>query len=366
MRVLMTVSHPRDATLGSPKCILRMGAALSERGHEVDFLFLDALPRAIRDRPRLHPIAYPVAVARAARQRRYDVAHVSSGDGWILARMKRPGMTLINQVLGSEHLLWSDMQLSDRLGETRLSRAHRIWFGGIRLRQVAATYAGSDAVVCLAETDRRYVVRRGWVPDGRAFTVAPGVDPIYLDAGTSPLDGNGLIFLASWTDRKGRRELMEAWPRIRSKHQDATLTIAGAHVAAERVLSDFAPSAGVTVLPVIPEPADALVSAMKASSVGVFPTRYEGFGIAFLEMMAVGLPVIGTRTGGMLDVIEHGVDGLLISRRDAQGLFEAADLLLGDEELRARLGRAASQKARGFTWQRTGSELERVYESVAA
>jgi glycosyltransferase involved in cell wall biosynthesis len=73
------------------------------------------------------------------------------------------------------------------------------------------------------------------------------------------------------------------------------------------------------------------------------PSRREGYGMVAREAMAYGRPVVATRVGGLIDAIEDGVDGLLVERPE---LGEATEGLLGDAELRRRLGAAAREKAR--------------------
>jgi glycosyltransferase involved in cell wall biosynthesis len=103
---------------------------------------------------------------------------------------------------------------------------------------------------------------------------------------------------------------------------------------------------------------------MQASSVGVLPSHYEGFGMAFLEMMSVGLPVVGTETGGMPDLIQSGQNGLLVQSRDPARLAQALIDVLSNYGERRRLGAAAARTARGYTWRRAAESITALYESV--
>ena len=92
------------------------------------------------------------------------------------------------------------------------------------------------------------------------------------------------------------------------------------------------------------------------------PSRREGYGMVAREAMAYGRPVVATRAGGLVDAIDDGVNGLLVG---GQGLRGAIERLLADPELRARLGAAASEKARR-EWSRDAeaASLLGVYSDV--
>jgi L-malate glycosyltransferase len=76
----------------------------------------------------------------------------------------------------------------------------------------------------------------------------------------------------------------------------------------------------------------------------VFPSLREGLGVALLEAMACGLPVIAARAGGILDSVEDGVSGVLVPPSDAASIAEAIAILRDDPERRSRLGQAARNR----------------------
>lgn len=76
------------------------------------------------------------------------------------------------------------------------------------------------------------------------------------------------------------------------------------------------------------------------------PSTGEGFGLVFLEAMAFNLPVVAAAVGGAPDVVEEGVNGLLVPPGDARRVAEALARLLGDEALRAKLGSGGAQIVR--------------------
>jgi glycosyltransferase involved in cell wall biosynthesis len=99
---------------------------------------------------------------------------------------------------------------------------------------------------------------------------------------------------------------------------------------------------------------------LKAFDVFAFPSLWEGFGIALIEAMATGLPVAASATGGILEVVEDGVSGLLVPPGDRARLVEALARLLGGADLARRLA------AGGLGRVRERFALERTVEQVAA
>jgi glycosyltransferase involved in cell wall biosynthesis len=100
---------------------------------------------------------------------------------------------------------------------------------------------------------------------------------------------------------------------------------------------------------------------MQQSSVSVLPSYYEGFGMAFAESMAVGLPVVATPTGGMADWIKSDVNGILVPKRAPAALADALTRLLADQGYRTRLGQAAREAVQGLTWERATRDTEALY-----
>ena len=76
------------------------------------------------------------------------------------------------------------------------------------------------------------------------------------------------------------------------------------------------------------------------------PSHYEAFGIATLEAMFSGVPVVGTRVGGFFDLVEEGVSGFLVEPSDPHALALCLKLLMGDAQKAASMGRAAFERAR--------------------
>ncbi len=86
-----------------------------------------------------------------------------------------------------------------------------------------------------------------------------------------------------------------------------------------------------------------VMSLLAAMDVAVVPSRREGLSLSLLEAASLGLGLIGSRVGGIPEVIEDGVTGLLFESGDAEGLARCLTRLVDDAALRARVGSAAGR-----------------------
>lgn len=107
-----------------------------------------------------------------------------------------------------------------------------------------------------------------------------------------------------------------------------------------------------------------LVTAYQGASVAVFAPRAEEFGLAPLEAMACGVPVVAVPEGGLAETVVSGETGFLVD--DMAAFRGSTERLAGDAALRRRMGGAARSRAEQFSWQRTIQQLERVCLAVAS
>jgi D-inositol-3-phosphate glycosyltransferase len=109
---------------------------------------------------------------------------------------------------------------------------------------------------------------------------------------------------------------------------------------------------------------DTLPYYYSAAEVVVVPSHYESFGMVALEAMACGTPVIASQVGGLAFLVKDGETGYHVPDGRPEELCEKLTALLGDAELRTRMGQQAAEYARDYDWSRIAPQVMEVYQSV--
>ena len=105
--------------------------------------------------------------------------------------------------------------------------------------------------------------------------------------------------------------------------------------------------------------------AMRGWDVLALPSRDEGFGLVFLEAMAMGVPVVGTRVIGSEDAVDDGVTGLLVPYADPSALTGAVRGILESPDLARRLRETASERVRRvYSREQCAARVEELYREL--
>jgi glycogen(starch) synthase len=188
-------------------------------------------------------------------------------------------------------------------------------------------------------------------------------------AGQLPAPGGRplIAFAGRLVHEKGVQELIKALPLLRAEFPGLRAVVAGVggQLAEQR---DRAERYGVAELiswsGFLDQ--DDLHRLLAAADVVVVPSVYEPFGMIALEAQLAGTPVAVTDTGGLAELVEHGVTGVRFASQDPAALAEAVAVLLRDPERAARMARAAQRRARSdFSWPEVARRTAAVYQAVA-
>jgi glycosyltransferase involved in cell wall biosynthesis len=159
--------------------------------------------------------------------------------------------------------------------------------------------------------------------------------------------------LAVYTGRllrgKGLETLLEAFAVVARERSDVALLLvgsgAGQSLSVEDELRRRASELALAERVIFAGRSERVESWLQAADIFVFPSQFEALGISLLEAAACGLPAIGSRTGGIVDVIEDGGSGLLVPPGDVRALAQALLSLAHDSERRRTMGARARRRA---------------------
>jgi glycosyltransferase involved in cell wall biosynthesis len=245
-------------------------------------------------------------------------------------------------------------------------RLKRHSFSQWKYRQVACFIAASGAIAEILAADG--------VPRPKIVTVHEGIDvdrianvpaasvhaELFLPT-HAPIVGN----IGALVPHKGLRLFIDAAALVVREVPDARFVILGEgelretlehqvrHLHLERHV--FLPGFRADVL-----------ALLKGFDVFVMSSETEGLGTSILDAMACGKPVVGTRAGGIPEVVDDGVTGYVVPTHDAKSMAEAIVHLLRDPDLRARMGAAGLTRVRErFSLERMIEATRAVYQRVA-
>lgn len=358
MRALSLSNSPLEPNLGSGKTVIRWTEGLKERGHEVWVAGgEDLVPWCCRNLPgRRFWMALGAWCCSRRQIKRLgpDLVEFYGGEfglaAWAAKGFRRRPF-LVAHTNGLE-LLAGDRRAARAPG--RMSGWHR------RLDESAL--ACVDGFVAICDLDRNYVVEHGYLPAARTAVVEPGIDAEYLACLEAPLSGreHAVAFTGSWVSRKDPAAVVAVMERRMIEDAGLKFHVLGAPDAREEILQAFSPGvrSRVTVQGRLSNAEMARV--LSGCEIFLFPSHYEGFGMATAEAMACGCAVVVTPTG-FGGSLRHGVEARVCDFGDVAALSESVRLLLADGRERCRMASEGRARVGGLRWDTQVRKLEAMY-----
>ncbi len=225
-----------------------------------------------------------------------------------------------------------------------------------------------DLHLCNSEAVRGYAIEKENLSSGNTAVVYNGLDlPAITDAPPLPEGWRQpetqflAISIANLIHYKNHQMLLRALPRVVAEVPGFRLVLAGK--GPERgALEALAAELGIAPHVVFAGSVESASSYLPAFDLSLLTSRHEGLPNAVMESLAAGVPVVATAVGGTPELIDDGVEGLLVPSDDDAGLAAAILQLVHDPKLRQRMGEAGRQRiASQFAVSRMVSQTEEIY-----
>ncbi|MEO1235935.1 MAG: glycosyltransferase family 4 protein [Planctomycetota bacterium] len=370
MRVaFVSFEFPPDTCDGGIATYVRQAATmLAKRGHRVSVF--SATPQEDTARreteagveafrvytPNRYEFAERVAPAFADEHQRepFDVVETPDfmADGRVIAEahpelplvMKLHTCSQILREVGREIPLWAYTKGWVKAGLTMT----RPWWMRLPMERIEREHAGRADVVAAPSASIADRTRELWrLP--RAPELMPNpfeVDERFLDIPVET-ETRRVLFVGRLEARKGVYELARAIRQLHRKHPDWAFRFVGhAHPwDREKVVALAGPAAAAMEF-VGKVPHAELPRQLADADVSVIPSRWENFPTVCLEAMAAARGIVGSRFGGMAEMLEHGRHGLLVDPSQPKSIAAALGELMSDPARRMALGRAARTRVR--------------------
>ena len=224
--------------------------------------------------------------------------------------------------------------------------------------------ARAEFVACISHFCRSqgmmYAPRAHW---DRLRIVHCAVDPHeYGKDRAAP--GKRLLFVGRLSAVKGVPVLLDAFASIRAAHPDAELTLIGDGPERAALETQAAGMQGITFAGYRSQ--GEVAAELEQTDIFVLPSFAEGVPVVLMEAMAARVPVVTTRIAGIPELVQDGVSGRIVHPGDGADLADAIVTLLGDGDMRARMGAAGRQKIeKDFALPNEAAWLQALFEGTA-
>jgi len=360
---------------GSGAVATELGLELARRGHEVHFITYDSpfRLRGYAERVYFHQVEtrmgryplfdhYPYTLALASKQHEvamreeleilhvhYAIPHATTA---FLAREMLRGdraLRVITTLHGTDITLVGQESSFYAITKFSIERSDAVTAVSSYLRD--ETYRAFGCVSCDLKVIPNFVNLAEYQPGAPTGRM-----------GLAPDDHKLLTHVSNFREVKRVKDVVRVFARVQ-RAMPATLIMIGdgpERVDAENEARDLGVAQDVKFLGRL----DSVASLLQASDLFLLPSQTESFGLAALEAMACGSPIVATRAGGLPEVVDDGINGILEPVGSVEAMGRRAVELLRDAARHQSMREAAIAKAREFSADRIVPLYESLYEEV--
>jgi glycosyltransferase involved in cell wall biosynthesis len=373
MKILLLSHAPNNRDSGASRIYHTLEEGLTARGHAVKTYHYEdySLPRSRHARRVIERLLLPQFIASRSRQeasRDYDIV-MASAMGYPLFRRlagqypRRP--VTVNHLHGLS-LFDHQANLTEHLaGRLKLSLAYRTVTGPMVIAWEARASSYADLTIVQNDRDYDYLLRSP-LRSKRIVCIPPGIYSgvmAHVAAAPRPEErpAASMLWFGSWIARKGIHALPAAFDLILDQVPHATLTIGGVHLPERVIREQFSARAAARVRVLQRISIAEQATEFGRHAIFLFPSLSEGFGLALVEAMALGLAGVATHTGVGGDSLVHGDTAMIVPEASAVHLARAVVTLMTNDGLRNAMARRGQSQALTFTTDRMISRYEAAF-----
>lgn len=298
--------------------------------------------------------AWPRRLRGLVRSGDYDIVHVHSPLVAAVVRLfclpwgraRRPVLVY------TEHNVWSSYRRATR------------WLNALSFvrddAHIAVSRAVRDSIWAPLRRGVRVIVHG--IPLDAARANAVHRDDVRAELGVGPeqvLVGT----VANLRREKGYPELLEAARMVLDGDRPVTFLAMGQGPMEDeisRMHADYGLGEGMRLLGYRPD----VLRVLSACDLFALASLHEGYPVAVMEALALGLPIVSTAVGGVPEAVRDGIEGRLVAPGDARALAEALGAVIADGSVRREMAAAAAARARQYDIRRAVGEVEAIYRSL--
>jgi len=374
MRILMISGALGKAEAGVAGIVYNLARELGNLGHSVKPIFFEDLLPQQKWPSRFRTVEFAKRISEYVREVRteFDVVNIHAPFGfWYGAQRRRSGAQAGPPYVMTMHGLeerrnYAMGREADKGRADYFRWKNRVWQRFYHMPTYRWSFQTADQSIVTNREALLFLQMKYNLSPDRVWFVPNGVGPEFFHV--RPFSGGiatRLLFVGTWIDHKGIYYLAEAFEKVLRVIPEARLTVAGCQEPEEKVRRCFAPGAqaALEVWPFIK--CAEMPSLYAEHEIFVLPSLMEGMPLVLLEAMASGMPVVTTESSGMTDLVEDSHDGLFVIPGNAESLSAAIVRLCRDPELRLRLGSAAQEKMKRYTWKEAARRTAAVFYRAA-